>query len=190
MPKLWDETIEAHRSHVTDAILHATVEIVAERGLRSVTMSEIAEQAGIGRATLYKYFSDVESILLAWHERQIDAHLEQLAAIRDRVADPWERLAAVLEAYALLSHESRDHHDSELAATLHRHDHVPRAQHQLQSMVGDIIEEAVRTGDVRSDVTSDELASYCLNALGGSALLRSKAAVRRLVGVTLDGIRN
>lgn len=44
------------------------ISLVAERGLRSVTMSEIAQRVGIGRATVYKYFSDVESILLAWHE--------------------------------------------------------------------------------------------------------------------------
>ncbi len=52
-----------------DAALDATAALVAERGLRSVTMSQIAAQSGIGRATLYKYFPDVEAILLAWHER-------------------------------------------------------------------------------------------------------------------------
>jgi transposase, IS30 family len=50
-------------------------------------------------------FSDVEAILLAWHQRQITAHLEYLAEVRDRVSDVGERLEAVLEAYALLSRE-------------------------------------------------------------------------------------
>jgi AcrR family transcriptional regulator len=48
-------------------------------------MSQIAAEAsGIGRATLYKYFPDVESILRAWHERQVGAHLHQLHAARKR----------------------------------------------------------------------------------------------------------
>ena len=38
--------------------------MVAAHGLASVTMSRIAEETGIGRATLYKYFSDVEAILV------------------------------------------------------------------------------------------------------------------------------
>src|SRR5215211_8608574 len=48
MPKLWNETIEAHRAAVRDAILETTWALVAERGLLSVTMSQIAEKAGIG----------------------------------------------------------------------------------------------------------------------------------------------
>src|SRR4051794_5732931 len=105
VPRLWNETIEAHRRAVHDAILDATAALVTEHGLRSVTMSQIAEKAGIGRATLYKYISDVDAILLAWHERQITAHLEQLAEIRDQGSGAAERLEAVLEAYALISHE-------------------------------------------------------------------------------------
>ena len=43
--------------------------LAISHGLLSVTMSQVAEEAGIGRATLYKYFPDVESILAVWHER-------------------------------------------------------------------------------------------------------------------------
>ncbi|MGI9022907.1 MAG: TetR/AcrR family transcriptional regulator, partial [Acidimicrobiales bacterium] len=68
MPKVWNETIEDHRREVRDAILDTTAAMVTERGLLSVTMSQIAEETGIGRATLYKYFPGVEAILLAWHD--------------------------------------------------------------------------------------------------------------------------
>jgi len=54
VPKLWHHTIEAHRREVRDAILDNTATLVAAHGLRQVTMSQIAEQTGIGRATLYK----------------------------------------------------------------------------------------------------------------------------------------
>jgi hypothetical protein len=56
-------------------------------------------------------------------------------------------------------------------------------------MVRDLLIEAAEIGDVRDDVAADELASYCLHALTASNRLRSKAAVRRLVAVTLDGLR-
>jgi AcrR family transcriptional regulator len=54
MPKLWDETMDAHRRAVQDAVLETTAKMVAKHGLASATMSQIAKEAGLGRATLYK----------------------------------------------------------------------------------------------------------------------------------------
>src|SRR5437870_1209441 len=134
VPKLWSETIEEHRQAVREATLDTTAALVAEHGLTSVTMSKIAEETGIGRATLYKYFPDVEAILVAWHERQVTGHLKHLAEARDQAGNPGERLEAVLEAFALISHE---HHGSELVALLHRGEHVSRAQQQLSDFIRD-----------------------------------------------------
>ena len=169
--------------------MDTTAALVAEQGLRSVTMSQIAEETGIGRATLYKYFPDVETILLAWHERQISSHLGYLAEVRDQAGDPSERLEAVLEAYALISRESQGHQDTELAAFLHLDEHVPRARHQLRGMIRDLLTEGAKTGHLRDDVGPDELASYCLHAVGAARSLASRAAVRRLVTVILAGLR-
>ncbi len=192
VPKLWNETIEAHRHAVRDATLDAAAALVAEHGLLSVTMSQIAEETGIGRATLYKYFADVEAILIAWHDRQVTRHLEHLAQVRDQAGDPADRLEAVLEAYALISHDiSHAHHGSELAALLHRGEHVvARAQQQLSDMIRDLLTETAAAGDLRDDVPPNELASYCLHALTAASSLPSKAAVRRLVTVTLAGLQS
>ena len=187
MPKLWNETIDTHRRAVRDATLDTTATLVAEQGLATVTMSQIAKKAGIGRATLYKYFSNVEAILIAWHERQITGHLEHLAQVRDQAGDAGEQLEAVLEAYALISHERRN---TELAALLHQGEHVARAQQQLSALIRDLLTEGVKTGDLRDDVAPQELASYCLHALTAARSLPSKAAVRRLVAVTLTGLRS
>jgi AcrR family transcriptional regulator len=189
VPKLWTETIETHRREVRDAILDTTAALVAEHGLLAVTMSQIAEETGIGRATLYKYFPDVESILRAWHGSQISAHLAYLAEVRDHAGDPGERLEAVLEAYALLTRGSRGHNDTDFAAFLHRDEQVARARRQVHEMIRDLLTEAAGTGDVRGDVSDDELANYCVHALAGAGGQRSKAAVRRLVSVTLAGLR-
>jgi AcrR family transcriptional regulator len=186
VPKLWNETIEEHRRAVRKATLDTTAALLAKHGLRSVTMSQIAEETGIGRATLYKYFPDVEAILVAWHERQVGGHLEFLAGIRDQTGNASERLEAVLEAYALIQHE---HHGSELAALLHRGEHVARAQQQLSGFVQELLTEGVESGYVRDDVAPAELASYCLHALNAASSLPSKAAVRRLVTVTVAGLR-
>lgn len=190
MPRLWTETIEAHRQAVIDATLDNTAALVAKDGLRAVTMLRIAEETGIGRATLYKYFPDVEAILLSWHQRQIGAHLQELAEVRDRRGDPCERLEALLEAYALISFGSHEHHGSELAALLHTDEQVARGKHELRHLFRDLLTEAAAAGCVRTDVAPEELAGYCLHALAAAGTTRSKAAARRLVTVTLAGLRS
>jgi AcrR family transcriptional regulator len=187
MPKLWDETMDAHRRAVQDAVMETTIALVAEHGLASVTMSQIAKEAGLGRATLYKYFPDVQSILIAWHERHVAAHLDHLAHARDHAGTPEERLQAVLRGYAHITHKRRQ--DGEIAAFVHRDQHVVQAQRQLHDLVRGVVAEAAAAGAVRGDVSADELADYCLHALSGAGGLRSEAAVHRLVEVTLAGLR-
>jgi hypothetical protein len=91
----------------------------------------------------------------------------------------------VLEAYALIQNER---HGTELAALLHRGEHVARAQQHLSDFVRDLLIEGTQSGDVRGDVAPQEPASYCLHALTAASGLRSKAAVRRLVTVTVAGL--
>ncbi len=192
VPKLWNDTIDAHRRAVTDATLDSAAALVAEHGLRAVTMTRIAEKTGIGRATLYKYFPDVDTILLAWHERQVTSHLEQLASAADQAGGAGERLEAVLTAYALISHRSQGshgHHDAELVAFLHRDARIAPAQQRLRDMIRDLVSEGSQTGDLRGDVAAEELTSYCLHALSAASSLPSESAVHRLVTVTLAGLR-
>ncbi|MGH2581337.1 MAG: TetR/AcrR family transcriptional regulator, partial [Anaerolineales bacterium] len=190
MPKLWNETVATHRQEVRDAILDAAAALVAQRGLLAVTMSQIAEEAGIGRATLYKYFSGVEEILHAWHQRQIKGHFDNLVAARDSAGSPAERLTAVLEAYALMLHETRGHLDAELSALLHKDAQVTKAEGHLKHFISHLLTNAQKAGVVRKDIAIEELAAYCQNALAAAADLPSKPAVRRLVAVVMAGLKS
>jgi AcrR family transcriptional regulator len=188
VPKLWNETVEAHRAAVRDAILDTAASLVTERGLASVTMSEIATRAGIGRATLYKYFPDVDAILVAWHDRHVAAHLGQLSALAAGPGEPGKRLKAVLEAYAtIVFHRGRQ--GADLSSLVHRGEHIADAQRQLVDLFRGLLAEAAASGDVRGDSSTGELAAYCLHALAAAGELPSQAAVRRLVDVTLTGLR-
>lgn len=189
VPKLWNETIEAHRREVRTAIQDTTAALVFEHGLRAVTMSQIADETGIGRATLYKYFPDVDAILHAWHSRQVSGHLRHLGEVRDATDTAGKRLRAVLTAYAHIVHQSRSH-DTELVKFLHPADQIADAQQQLHRMIRELITDAAHSGDLRDDVAPAELATFCLHALATAGTLTSQAAVDRLIIVTLDGLQH
>lgn len=189
VPKLWTDTIDAHRHQVREAVLDATAGLIAEQGLLAVSMSLVAERAGIGRATLYKYFPDIESVLLAWHERQVAGHLDHLGRLAAQPGTAMQRLGAVLTGYALIARESHTHPDAGLAAFLHRGDHVSHAENALHHLVTDLVAQAVHEGDARVDVAPEELANYCLHALNAASTALSKPAANRIVTVTLGGLR-
>ncbi len=189
MPKLWSQTIETHRNQVRETVLARTAALVAKQGVRALTMSQIAAESGISRATLYNYFPDVESILLAWHERQIASHLDHLLALRDQAAAPFDGLEAALGAYALICHRiKREDHGAEIIALLHREDHLADPERRLHEFIAELIGQAAADGAIRTDVNTDELAAYALNALAAAGRLKSKAAVERLVAVTIAGM--
>jgi len=149
-------------------------------------MSQIAEETGIGRATLYKYFPDVDSILVAWHERHVAGQLERLAALAREPGPPLARLEAVLEAFAAI--ESRQH-GHEISALVHGAEHVARVEQHLHALLRGMVAEAARAGQIRDDVPPDELARYCLHALTAARGASSKTGIQRLVQVTLAGLR-
>ena len=188
MPKLWTDTVGEHRRAVQDATMDATARLVAEHGLTSVTMSQIAAEAGIGRATLYKYFPDITAILTAWHERQVSAHLDQLTRITSQPGTPGRRLEAALLTYTRMIRNQQ--HGTDLSALLHRGEHVSQAHRRLTRLIEDLLTQAARSGDVRDDIAPGELAEYCVHALAAATAIRSESAMRRLVNVTMAGLRS
>jgi hypothetical protein len=57
-------------------------------------------------------------------------------------------------------------------------------------MIADLLRDAAKAGAVRDDVGPEELAAFCLHALSAASTLPSRAAIRRLVAVTMDGLRS
>jgi AcrR family transcriptional regulator len=185
---LWSATVDEHRREVREAIMETTWSLVAEHGLLSVTMSRIAQEAGIGRATLYKYFPDVEAILTAWHQLRVSAHLAALAAIQEQDGSAGDRLGRVAISYAHICQMRGRHGTPDLGKMLHQGDSVAQAELRLHEVFRDLISEALAAGDVRDDVPVDELAAFCIHALAAAGVVQSEAGLRRLVDLTLDAV--
>jgi AcrR family transcriptional regulator len=85
------------RQHITEAAmrLHGTV------GPARTTISNIAEEAGVQRATVYRHFPDLESVFLACSAHWASLNPPPDPAAWARIADPDERLRrALTELYA------------------------------------------------------------------------------------------
>ena len=190
MPRLWTDTVESHRHEVRESILDAAGRLVADRGLLAVSMSQVADGAGIGRATLYKYFGDVEEVLAAWHARAVASHLTELAALAEGAGGPAERLRSVLEAYGQICRQRARHGAEWPAAAFHRTAEVQQPEDQLRDLVTQLIAEVAGTAaaGVRIDVPADVLAAFCVSALAAAGAASSDAEVQTVVDLVWAGL--
>jgi AcrR family transcriptional regulator len=92
-----DEPRNERSRRTKAAILDATWELLEEQGPDLVTMSSVAERAGVSRRALYLHFSSRADLLLALHAH-VDERLD-LAASSQRVMEAPDAIAC-LEAFA------------------------------------------------------------------------------------------
>jgi AcrR family transcriptional regulator len=99
----WSGTLSLHRRAQAERIAAAAMSVVARDGLGGLSMSAIADAAGVSRQTLYKYFPDVDSVLLemARLSEAVDQDLaDRIAAAPDGAAGLRAFVEAVLTASA------------------------------------------------------------------------------------------
>jgi len=77
------------------AILKATLELVAERGFHGAPTSEIAERAGVGMGSIYRYFEDKDELI-----RALFAHTE--GQFREAIIEGHDPEAPFREQYVNL----------------------------------------------------------------------------------------
>ena len=187
----WDEAVQRHRDDVREGVLDAAEEALAEAGAARLTMSGLAARAGVGRATLYRHFTDVDAVLAAWHQRLVARHLDRVRAAADRSSTAGERLRAALAEYAAcLSPTGAGHAHGAVRGTagLHGGEHVTAARAAVVDLVAPLVAEAAAGGQVRDDVPPRELAAWCVTALEAVRHVEGGATRRRLLALAQEAL--
>ena len=152
MTDSWERARLDHRNRQADAIAGAALSLVLEHGAPALTMAAIATAADISRQTLYRYFPDIDAVLVgvaelvASHDDDLEAH------VRAR-PDPTARLDTLLDAVA----RAAGHHHSgtaTLRSTLPpaARDVLTRHETRISDLVAEILRDGVEGGLFRPDL--------------------------------------
>ncbi|QIM18027.1 TetR/AcrR family transcriptional regulator [Leucobacter coleopterorum] len=87
-------TQKQRRREVIDAALDAA----AEHGLRNLSLTDVANQAGVTRGALLYYYDDLEAILVEAHAAGMARVGEERAALVTQRVSAAEKLATAIEA--------------------------------------------------------------------------------------------
>lgn len=153
MPRIRAETIAEHKELTRRQILEATEELISELGSADFSLGEVASAVGIGRTTLYDYFTDRDDVIATLVEEELPGVMTALLAGVDSSASAPDRLAEVAErtvrfvatdpVYGLLLHREV----GKLSEDAQRRIRV--AHEGLVREVGDIYRNGVEDGSLR-----------------------------------------
>ncbi len=158
------------RDAKVSALLEAAREVVMRFGYRKTTLEDIADAAGVSRATLYYYFPNKEEVFRALIEREIDAFQQILTEAVDPSEPPDRRLLALVRTrythlrrikalYSVTHNISREHLPMALQA-------LGGLEEAERAMVAGLLREGIDAGRFR-EVDVDLLAAAILAALRG-----------------------
>lgn len=78
MPRIRADSIDEHKALTRRALLDSAYQLIDEAGTAEVSLGEVALSAGIGRTTLYDYFSDRDDLIAALVEEELPVVIGEL----------------------------------------------------------------------------------------------------------------
>lgn len=103
MPKINAATIDAHKEMTRAALLESGLSCFLKHGLAGTSIGALADEAGIGRTTVYEYFINKEALLAALIADRLPPIVDEIVNDLPDVG-PALRLAEILNrSFALVS---------------------------------------------------------------------------------------
>lgn len=153
---------ERRRREKSRQILRAAIELFERFGFRRVTVSEIAERAGVSQVTIYKYFSTKQELV----RRSIKEYLLQSAESYVEILRSNRPFVDRLRAVMMDKVATLDRFQGELVAELEAedpdyvHEIVAERRDMLRTASGPFFDEGRRLGLVRGDLTNTLIVTF------------------------------
>ncbi|WP_151736128.1 TetR/AcrR family transcriptional regulator ['Paenibacillus yunnanensis' Narsing Rao et al. 2020] len=93
----------------TYAILDAAYELFGTRGFYETKISEVAEQAGIAKGTVYLYFKNKEELFMAVTRRDCEGFIDELRRRLRACETTGQQLAVIAEHHMRYYYERKRH---------------------------------------------------------------------------------
>ncbi|MEN6351319.1 MAG: TetR/AcrR family transcriptional regulator [Syntrophomonas sp.] len=98
----------AGKSGKRQIILEAAVKVFSSKGYHNTRMEEIAVAAGIGKGTIYEYFSSKLELFKAMLESSLQYYFEALGQETFKLMSLQERIRILIETHCRFSLEKKD----------------------------------------------------------------------------------
>jgi AcrR family transcriptional regulator len=171
MPKITAPTIAAHRAQTRERIMEAVDELIRSQGIDRVSMTDVANAAGITRTALYNYFPDKPALLLAFTEQVNSAFVERYRRELPSGVSAARRLSAFLrlQLEGIVAHPHPP--AAELGASLGPDAYQALAAHvaPMQRLLTEILEDGTAAGEF-DPLPAEAVAGLTLSMVGSQRI--------------------
>ncbi|MEZ0106613.1 AcrR family transcriptional regulator [Catenulispora sp. EB89] len=152
------------------------------------SMREIARQAGVGVATVYRHFPTREALVDAVYRDQV---VRLTAGAHDLLGahPPARALRLWMDLFADWLATKRGMTDTLLAMVDSGEISLAHTRGELLSAVAAILDAGVAAGEIRADTSPEDVSAAVLGILAVSAERGNAAQAKRLLDVLMDGLR-
>lgn len=147
---------EKKKKQTRKAIMDAAIKLFSEKGFENTSIEELARKAGVGKGTIYGYFSAKNEIFLAFCEEEIEYAFSDLADKSDIDAPLIDQLHTLFMGQFRYATQDRD-----FGRILARemifpkeliHEKVKRLEERYLAALGEILDRAISRGELRDDL--------------------------------------
>ncbi|MFE5670131.1 TetR/AcrR family transcriptional regulator [Agromyces sp. NPDC056523] len=181
------------------ALIEATYAAGRAHGLRSLSLTDVAEQAGLTRGAILYYYEDLDALLVEAHSAGVERFCDDRDRLVATIDDPRDRLGAAIDAGLPTGSDdalmSLLYEFDVLAGNSELHDELVQGMYlrQLATYRG-ILAAGREAGVFAPRLEDDELAmtfvaledAYGLHIVGGNALMTVDVAAAAMRAVARD----
>lgn len=137
-----------------DKILDALQQLLEEKKIQSISVSEIAQKAGIGKGSIYYYFPSKDAILDALIQRNYEKPLQTAKNLASQTdISPFARMAIIFQACRNSSAAFINNHRDTVVSTVQeqafiRQKYINHLISELKPVLTEIIKQAIENGEV------------------------------------------
>jgi AcrR family transcriptional regulator len=160
-------------------LIRAAADEIEERGTSALQMEAIAKRAGVSRATAFRRLGSISEVVIQVAMMRAERHI---AAVHELMAAKTGVFAKVEAALIYTARELPT--DPSIAALIAGHSasvHDLRVHQAAVGVMGPVLEEGQRDGEVRTDLGLDEMVDFLVEQtyLAAEEVDRSEDAPRK-----------
>lgn len=165
---------EKTRQRRAEHIIEAATQVFTLKGIEKATMKDVAEEANMGVATIFRFFPKKEKLIVAVAIKQLEQVLETFQSVSAQSITCYEKLELLFDNSILLLTQNDkanvlllENFDNYAAHSIEPLEDITlfnEIHQNISKVFASIVQQGVEDGSIRKDILSSKTLSTIMNA--------------------------